>query len=77
MRKVQEAMGVRMAMGRPVSLTELAQAAFPKKPLNSAKQCMRRIIKGDASGVKLDALVAISRLLEVSTDWLLGLEENY
>lgn len=68
-------MGIRMAMSRPVSVRELTLAAFPKKPIHSAEQCMRRIINGTATGIKLEVLVAIAKTLEVSTDWLLGLEE--
>lgn len=75
--KIREAQGIRMAMGRPVSLGELAAAAFPKKPVLSAKQCMRRLITGEATQIKLEALVAIAQTLEVSTDWLLGLKETY
>ena len=74
--KVMEAMGVRQAMGMPVSLAELASAVYEKKPKHSREQLMRRVIRGEASSLKFDELVRLSRKLDVSVDWLLGIEEN-
>jgi len=74
--KVMEAMGARQAMGLPVSLPELAEAVYPKKPKHSREQLMRRVIRGEASSLKFEELVRLSRKLDVSVDWLLGIEEN-
>ena len=74
--KVMEAMGARQAMGLPVRISELAEAVYPKKPKHSREQLMRRVIRGEASSLKFDELMRLSRKLDVSVDWLLGIEEN-
>ncbi len=72
--KIKEAQGLRQATGRPVSTKELGLIAFPGKPENSAYQCMRRVIEGEASSLNFDALVRVADKLEVSLDYLFGRE---
>lgn len=62
-------------MGMPVSLKELAEAVYPKKPTKSREQCLRRVIKGTATSLGFDEFVRLCAKLEVSADWLLGIEE--
>ena len=49
-------MGARQAMGMPVTLAELAEYMFPKAPILSSKNCVRRLIKGTAKQISIDAL---------------------
>lgn len=73
--RISEAMGARQAMGMPVTLAELAEYMFPKAPILSSKNCLRRLIKGKAQQVNIDALARCCEKLDVSADFLLGIEE--
>lgn len=73
--KIREAMGLRQAMGRPIGVRELAEKVFPKKPFDSRYQCLRRLMVGEATAIKFDTLIRLSKELGVSTDYLLGLED--
>lgn len=74
--RISEAMGVRQAMGMPVTLAELAEYMFPKAPILSSKNCVRRLIKGTAKQISIDALARCCEKLDVSADFLLGIEEQ-
>jgi hypothetical protein len=74
--RISEAMGARQAMGMPVSLAELAEYMFPKAPILSSKNCVRRLINGTAKQISIDALARCCEKLDVSADFLLGIEEQ-
>lgn len=74
--KVKEALGARAAMGMPVRTSELAEAVYPKRPKASREQCLYRLLRGDAQSLRFDEFVRLCRKLDVSADWLLGIDDN-
>lgn len=74
--KILEASAARQAMGMPVTLAELAEYMYPKAPIMSSKNCLRRLIKGKAKQISIDALARCCEKLDVSADFLLGIEEQ-